>query len=360
MTRGITFAVTPGLLSPGGALHRAVEVERMKTSTRISQMRKFHFSRKIVCLDGEARSLVHVVFDAMARRLTHLGVKQGHLFGKTVDLPYDTVVEATGEGVMLGIMRAELAAVGQRAVGGAVLDHRSLVERASSADKGTLLLIAVHPENATLAYLVVHHLRPGQDTLLREQYVTTIAPGHVTVTLPDAALKVLPPYRPDDELQQEVERALFDLTPLHIDLKGISIRVLDGVLYLDGNVSSQLRADIMEDQVLGVPGLLEINNHLVGDDRLAADLAMALAQDSRTRDLPIGVYPRLGEVRLSGAVHTSQQEAAAEEVVGNFPGVRSVINDLVVDPKADLLPVMIPTGVEAEDIVPGKYIRHTK
>jgi hypothetical protein len=35
-------------------------------------------------------------------------------------------------------------------------------------------------------------------------------------------------------------------------------------------------------------------------------------------------------------------------------------NDLVVDPKADLLPIMIPTGVEAEDKVPGKYIRHTK
>ena len=29
-------------------------------------------------------------------------------------------------------------------------------------------------------------------------------------------LNALPPYRPDDELQQEVERALFDITPLHI------------------------------------------------------------------------------------------------------------------------------------------------
>ena len=31
----------------------------------------------------------------------------------------------------------------------------------------------------------------------------------------------------------------------------------------------------------------------------------------------------------------------------------------VVDPRAELLPVMLPTGVEAEDKVPGKYIRHT-
>ena len=332
----------------------------MKTSTRISEMWKFHFGRKIVCSDGEAGSLAHIVFDAQAHRMTHLGVKQGHLFGKTVDLPYDSVVEATGDGIMLRITCAELDAASRVAVGGAVLDQRSLVERIDSGDKGTLLLLAVHPENGALAYLVVHHLRPGQNTLLREQYVTTIAQGLVTVTIPDEILNALPPYRPDDELQQEVERALFDLTPLHIDLKGITVRVLDSVLYLDGNISSQLRADIVEDQVQGVPGLLEIVNNLVADDRLAADLAMALAQDPRTRDLPIGVYPRLGKVRLSGAVHTDQQKAAAAEIVQHFHGVRAIINDLVVDPKANLLPVMIPTGFEAEDKVPGKYIRHTQ
>jgi osmotically-inducible protein OsmY len=323
-------------------------------------MQKFQFGRKIVCYDREAGSLAHVIFDATTRRMTHLGMKQAHLFGKIVDLPSDTVAEATGDGIRPCLMSAELAAISKTAMRGAVLDHRSLVECAGSEGQGTLRLIAVYPENRALAYLVVHHLRPGQDTLLREQYVTTIAPGHVTVTLPGTTLDILPPYGSDDELQQEVERVLFDLTPLHVDLKGITRHVLDSVLYLDGNISSQFRAEMVEDQVLSVPGLLEIKNHLIGDDQLAVDLAMALAQDPRTRDQPIGVYPRLGEVRLSGAVHTSQQMAAIEEVVSEFPGVRSVINDLAVDPKADLLPVMLPTGVEAEDKVPGKYIRHTK
>ena len=106
---------------------------------------------------------------------------------------------------------------------------------------------------------------------------------------------------------------------------------------------------------------MEIKNRLVADDQLAADLALALGQDNRTRDLPIGVYPRLGVVRLSGAVHNSQQKAAAEEIAKSFPGVRSVNNDLVVDPGADMLNVMSPAeGREAKDIVPGKYIRHTQ
>jgi len=92
----------------------------------------------------------------------------------------------------------------------------------------------------------------------------------------------------------------------------MTVHVLDSVLYLDGNISSQLRADIVEDQVLGVAGSLAIKNNLVGDDRLAADLAMTLAQNSQTSNLPIGIYPRLGGVRLSGVVPTSRQKAAFE------------------------------------------------
>jgi osmotically-inducible protein OsmY len=332
----------------------------MMTSTRISEMQKFHFGRKVVCSDGEAGSLTHVIFEYVTRHLTYLGVKQGHLFGKMVNLPYDTVVEATGDGILLRITRAELAAVANVIVDGAVLDQRSQVERAGAGDPGTLLFIAVHPENGLLAYLVAHNLCPGKDILVQARYVTAMATGHIKVRLPDTILKALPPYRPDDELQQEVERILFDLTPLHIDLKGITIRVLDGVLYLNGNISSQLRADTVEEQVRGIPGLLEIKNNLIGDDRLAADLARVLALDPRTSGLPIGIYPRLGEVRLSGAVHTPEQRAVVEEIVRDFPGVRSVINDLVVDPKAQLLPALMPTGIEAEDKVPGKYTRHTK
>ena len=106
---------------------------------------------------------------------------------------------------------------------------------------------------------------------------------------------------------------------------------------------------------------MEIKNRLVADDALAAELALALGQDARTRELPIGVYPRLGIVRLSGAVHNSQQKAAAEEVAKNFPGVRSVVNNLLVDPKVDMLNVMsAPEGGETKDIVPGKYVRHTQ
>ncbi len=324
-------------------------------------MQKFLFGSKVSCSDGEDGVLTHVGFDPVTRHLTHIGVKQRRFLGKTVYVSVETVLNATDRGVNLSSTYAELNNASETEPHGAVLDNKSVVQQIGSTAKGTLLLVAVQPEIKELAYLVVHHLRPGQDTLLEQEFVKELETGRVTIAIPDTTLQTLPPYRPDDELQQEVEKILFDLAPLHVDFRAIKVHVLDGVLYLEGNISSALRGDIVQDQASGVQGLLEIRNHLVGDDRLAGDLAMVLAQDPRTRDLSIGVYPRLGVVRLSGAVHNAQQKDIAEEIAGTFPGVCSVVNDLVVDPTATMLYVMSSAeGGKAEDKVPGKYTRHTR
>lgn len=333
----------------------------MSKATPISEMSKFNFGSKILCTDGEYGILSGLTIDPTTRRLTGISIKQGRFFGKVMHASFEQILGASSDGVLLSIRREELAAGDSSSLSGAYLDARSVVERAGSASAGILKLVAVQPDGGELAYIVAHNLRPGQDIMLRAEYVTALSPERIIVTIADEAFNALPRYRPDDELQQDVESVLFDLTPMHIDLKAVTARVLDGVLYLDGNISSSLRSDIAQDQVYGVEGLLEIKNNLVADDTLAADIAMALGLDPITRDLPIGVYPRLGEVRLSGAVHNAQQKAAAEEIARKFLGVRSVINDLVVDPHADMLYVMSPAeGGETEDKVPGKYIRHTQ
>ncbi len=332
----------------------------MEKSTPISEMEKFRFGSKIFCTNGEDGVLTHVSLDANMRRVTGIGVRYGRIFGKTVYVPFSAVTEATSMGIRLNISYEEMEA-SKAQPGALVLDNRSSVQNSANGSKGTLSMVATHPETGEINYIVAHHLRAGQDTLLRADQITKIDAGLIIASVPDAVFQTLPPYRSDDELQREVEQILFDYTPLHVDLPGMTIRVLDSVLYLDGNISSSLRGDIVVDQASGVLGLLEIKNRLVGDDVLAADLAMALGRDQRTRDLPIGVYPRLGVVRLSGAVHNEQQKAAAEEIARGFAGVRSVDNDLVIKPQAELLNVMASAaGGDAEDRVPGKYIRHTK
>ncbi len=332
----------------------------MAKTTLISEMFKFHFGSKIVYTDGEDGDLVSVVIDPTSRRLTAIGVKQGRIFGKNVRLPFESIEDADDGEVRLRVSLANVAAASGGQVEGAQLDSKSSVELSGSANRGTVQLVAVHPGSGELAYIVAHNLRSGQDILVRSEYITSLANGQIQVTIPQTTLEVLPPYRPDNVLEREVEHILFAVTALHVDLKAIVLRVLDGVLYIDGNISSKLRGDMVTDQVLGVQGLMEIRNRLVADDVLQADLARALGDDSHTRDLPIGVYPRLGVVRLSGAVHNNGQKVAAEEMVRNFPGVRSVINGLVVDPNASLLRVMAePEGGNTEDIIPGKWVRHT-
>jgi osmotically-inducible protein OsmY len=293
--------------------------------------------------------------------MAYIGVKQGRLFGKNVYLPFDSVLSATGEGITLRVKRSDVYTATSQLPGYATLTSKSVVENTKSAAKGSLLLVAVYPTTGELAYIVAHEFRSGQDILLQETYITKLETGQVVVSIDEEKLRTLPSYRPDEVLQREVEAALFDFTPLHIDLKAITARVIDSVLYLEGNISSALRSDIMLDRVSSVEGLAEIKNRVVADDTLAADLALALGQDAQTRDQPIGVYPRLGVVRLSGAVHNGQQKIAAGERAKNFPGVRSVTNDLIVDPNATLLNVMsAPEGGETKDVIPGKYVRHTQ
>jgi len=333
----------------------------MNKTMLISEMLKFHFGSKIFCSDGDGGVLAQVLFDPATLHMTHINVKHGGLFGKSAFLPFDCVVSANEAGIILSIKRSDVVSAQSQEPDGAVLTNRSIVENAESAAKGSLLLVAVHSKTGELAYIVAHELVSARNTRLKETYITTLASGLILVSIDEETLRALPSYKPDRVLQQEVESALFDFTPLHIDLKEITVRSIDGVLYLDGNVSSTLRSDIMLDKVSGVEGLTEIKNRVVADDMLAADLALALGQDAQTRELPIGVYPRLGVVRLSGAVHNGQQKAAAGEIAKNFPGVRSVTNDLVVDPKATLLNVMsAPEGGETKDVVPGKYVRHTQ
>lgn len=330
----------------------------MSKVMRISEMSKFRFGSVISCIDGENGVLSEVFLDPSTRRLTGIGVKQGRLFGKTTYVPFEQITGASSNGVSLNAKRGELAT---NQPSGVMLNSRSTVERAGTTSKGSLALVTIHPDGGELAYIVARAIRKGEDVMFRAEYVTGIASDRLTVTISDDAYSALPPYRPDDELQQEVESILFDVPPMHIDLKAIQARVLDGVLYLDGNISSSLRSDIAQDQVYGVNGLLEIKSNLVADDTLAGDIAMALGQDPRTRDLPIGVYPRLGDVRLSGSVRNNQQKDTAVEIARKFPGVLSVTANFVIDPNEDMLRVMsAPEGGEMEDKVPGKYVRHTQ
>lgn len=339
------------------------EARKMHYPATSSAWHHFQWGQSIRCSDGEAGVLTQVVFDAATHQSIALGIRLGRLFGRSVFVSFEMVREVTEDSITLGLSYAELCAVTKAIPKGALLDSKSRVETeatSGTAARGRLQSMMIQPESGALVSLVAHYFRPDHTTLLRGEDVTQIATGHVKIALPEAALRTLPPYRTDRELQHEVEERVYDLAFLHVDFKGITFRVLDGVLSLKGNISSALNGDIVVDQAMGVEGIGEIKNELIGDDTLANNIALASGHDPRTHGLSIGIYPRLGHVRLSGVVHNEQQKAAAVEITRRFPGVRSVSNTLVVSPTEEMLPVMSSVeGGSGEDHIPGKYVRHT-
>src|SRR5437588_8315568 len=126
----------------------------MDKATLISEMQKVHLRSKIFCSDGEQGMLVQVIFDPSTRHMTSIGVKLGRLFGKTVYLPFDSIVKASGDGVSLRIKRVELAAASSAPPIGALLDSKSKVVRVEAAHEGLLMIFAVRPENGELTYIV--------------------------------------------------------------------------------------------------------------------------------------------------------------------------------------------------------------
>src|SRR5262249_4684689 len=130
--------------------------------TSISEMQKFHFGSKVICSDGDYGFLTHVLFDPTTRHIIQVGFKQGRLFGKSAQLPFDTILSASSDGVRLGLTIEEVnaASKNESANGNALLSSKCVVERAGTANKGVLALLAVHPSTGELAYLVSHHLVP--------------------------------------------------------------------------------------------------------------------------------------------------------------------------------------------------------
>src|SRR5579859_3309988 len=102
----------------------------MDKITLISEMQKFHFGRKIFCSDGEDGTLVALGVDPATRQLTALGVRSGRFFGKTIYLPYATVVDATGDGITLNVTRADVAQASTTPPDVALLDNKSVVQLA--------------------------------------------------------------------------------------------------------------------------------------------------------------------------------------------------------------------------------------
>lgn len=146
----------------------------------------------------------------------------------------------------------------------------------------------------------------------------------------------------DLQLQQRVVDEL-EFEP-SVDAAHIGVSVRDGVVTLSGHVGSYIEKFAAERVVRRTKGVkaiaqeLEVRlpfEHKTADDEIAARAVRILNWDVAVPSDRISVKAEHGIVTLTGTVDWHYQRAEAEHDVRKLTGVMSVINDIMVAPRAD-------------------------
>jgi osmotically-inducible protein OsmY len=317
--------------------------------TEFAAVWKFRFGTTLVTDDGELATITTLAADAPRRALTAVGVRFG-LFGAVRFVPLAALVDANAASATSSLTREAIAKSATAPQGDVIFTAKTRVAL-DGKRLGTITQVTINRETRVLRHLVVDR-GLGGEVLVAAADIVAVDARQIALDMGQVSARPLIPFRPDAELHEEVRTAIEGYSRLRIDMDGIAIHAIDGVVWLKGNVSSEANRRLVQDQLVGIRGLAELHNELVADPDLAAAISAALARDPATANERIGVYPTLGDVRLRGMVRTAAARETAGRLAAGVPGVKSVQNDLRVNPDAAVLPVM--AGVtNDEDLVPG-------
>ncbi|HEX5418029.1 MAG TPA: BON domain-containing protein [Chloroflexota bacterium] len=153
-------------------------------------------------------------------------------------------------------------------------------------------------------------------------------------------LKVrLPRTWTDQEIGAIIRRKL-DRDSRLTDPSKIDIAVNRGVVTLSGIVPNYSQRVVAEEDVWAAPGVVGVINNIClappttrTDDEIAAAVREALDKDPAINAARITVTVEDGVVYLRGSVPISYQSPRASGDAWSVPGVRDVVNELIVGPR---------------------------
>jgi len=134
----------------------------------------------------------------------------------------------------------------------------------------------------------------------------------------------------DATLRAKVEERLYRYDPLRVNFHLIRVEAQDGRVILEGVVPSTAMKRMAESLARAVPGVREVQNSLVADPEIEAELGLRLAADPelsppQARVLVTSVQ---GDVTLAGWVPNEAARQRAEQIARSIRGVRNVVNNL--------------------------------
>lgn len=202
----------------------------------VATVRRFRFGADVQASDGAAGALVALVADGQRWTLIEVGIRRGP-FRPCAFVSLAHVIEATAETLTLDLSREQI----ERQTTPAEMTLTAFTTvRANGVYLGRLTQMTVTAPSETIRHFVVAHGLHGlrRETAAPARSIIGMTARQISVRLEGLPQKRLQPYRTDMLLRQNVYTRLFDYAPLHVDLPGIEILPVDGVVWLRGHVTS--------------------------------------------------------------------------------------------------------------------------
>jgi osmotically-inducible protein OsmY/sporulation protein YlmC with PRC-barrel domain len=350
-----------------------------------------HIGAQVHCKDQPCGKLVKLVVDPQTQQVTELIVEKGLLFKEDRVLPITTVERVTEQEICLNIHSYELsnypeyrqvtvkepasegqayssattlgpglAPISERVVpmvrrrvhqgiaaGKAVIGPGTEVENPRKT-LGHVDHVVVDTQTGQMTQLI---LRSGtffpEYVVIGAEQIKAVDEQDVLVTVTDEELAGLPRYkhRPAPEILAELQDRLNETWPSPFG--GVRATMEGGVLCLTGAVRSESLQYHAAEHARSIEGVIDVQNELVVDPDLPTEIATetpinvalqvsaTLAAHPRTEQALIEVIHDRGVVVLQGQVENMAVRTAAAEIAGQQPGVKTVVNELIVATKEE-------------------------
>jgi osmotically-inducible protein OsmY len=169
----------------------------------------------------------------------------------------------------------------------------------------------------------------GRHKMVPIASVSDVTPLRVLLSINRHQFRELPGFHSDGLIAEGVDRALWkDIVLRDTDYGEIDVRVVDGIVTLNGHVITGMNQWRAETAAKSIPGVLGVKSYLVPDDRLTVEIAGALGQIEKREGCKFFTRVENGLAVLTGDVSSAALRDEAEQCVARIPWVRGIINDI--------------------------------
>jgi osmotically-inducible protein OsmY len=133
----------------------------------------------------------------------------------------------------------------------------------------------------------------------------------------------------DADIERNINHALWKDAILRVlDYHEINVHVVHGIVFLNGHIVNTASQSRIKNAMRSVPGIVEIKNNLVLDDKLIREVAASLAKLEHTYHCKFFTSSSHGVISLNGMVSDEKVKSLAEKCVASNPNVRGVVNHI--------------------------------